>query len=76
MRLVRIFFVHFCVPFKVIFWVEEWTNLRFSDSVLVFVRGVIWHQAERGINAILCHIRKMTPTATIVNERNLTRPMA
>ena len=48
------FFIHFCVrqsshfPQGHLGITEECTNLEFSDSVLVFVRGVIWYQ-EAGI---------------------------
>ena len=48
--------------------------MRFTAKGLE--REELFGTRQRGINAILCHIRKMTPTATIVNEKNLTRPMA
>ena len=43
------FFIHFCgrgshFPQGHLGITEECTNLEFSDSVLFFVRGAIWHQ--------------------------------
>ena len=45
------FSIHFCgrgshFPQGNFFVAEKGTNLEFSDSVLVFVRWIIWHQAK------------------------------